>query len=143
MIFFVVGVVSAGALGAYLFQISGQTPKLVYQDGPSLTIIPDKINYLMGQTVHIRVIDSGTVPLTFSDSSFGLKIRGLDGEIIYSPPSGDGQTQLLPHQEKLFMWNQTRTGGGKVFEGRYKIECNTSPEAGAELKKSVTINIFQ
>lgn len=140
---FVIGVVSAGALGAYLYQIASQVPTLVYQNGPSLSVIPDKINYRMGEPVRIRIIDSGNTSLAFSDSTFGLKIRGLDGTIIYLPPSASSDSMLSPHQEKLFVWNQTRTGGGKVFEGRYKIESNTSPDAGRELKKSVTINIFQ
>lgn len=140
---FVIGVLGAGALGAYLYQISSQTPKLVYVDGPSLTVIPDKINYRLGQPVHIRVINSGSTPLVFSDSSLDLKIRGLDGTIIYSPPSTGTSVTMSPHQEAMFVWNQTKNGGGKVFEGRYKIESNTLPEAGNELKKSVTINVFQ
>ncbi|HKU33250.1 MAG TPA: hypothetical protein VJR22_05335 [Candidatus Nitrosotalea sp.] len=140
---FVIGVVGAGAIGAFLFQIASQAPTLVYQDGPSLSIIPEKINYHLGEPVHIRIINSGTTALTFSDSSFGLKIRGLDGTIIYSPISAQILSTLSPHEEKMFVWNQTKTGGGKVFEGRYKIESNTSPDAGNELKKSVTINIFQ
>lgn len=130
-------------LGAYLYQISSQTPTLVYQNGPSLSLIPDKINYRMGQPVHIRIINSGTVPLNFSDSSYGLKIRGLDGTIIFSPPTSDAVSTLSPHQEKVFAWNQTKTGGGKVFEGRYKIESETASTYGSALKKSVTINIFQ
>lgn len=140
---FVIGVMGAGALGAYLYQVSSQTPKLVYVEGQSLTVIPDKINYRLGQPVHIRVINSGSTPLVFSDSSLDLKIRGLDGTIIYSPPDGGGSVTMSPHQETAFVWNQTKTGGGKIFEGRYKIESNTSPEAGKELKKAVTINIFQ
>ena len=81
--------------------------------------------------------------LTFSDSSFGLKIRGLDGTIIYSPVAAEVVSTLSSHEEKVFVWNQTKTGGGKVFEGRYKIESNTSLNVGDVLKKSVTINIFQ
>lgn len=133
----------AGALGAFLSQVANQVPTLVYQNGPSLSIIPEKINYHMGQPVHIRVINSGTTPLSFSGSSFGLKIRGLDGTIIYSPASAQVPSTLFPHEEKAFVWNQTRNGGGKVFEGRYQIESSTSPEAGNVLTKSVTINIFQ
>src|SRR5574337_1103642 len=109
-------------IGAFLFQIANQAPTLVYQNGPSLSIIPNKINYRMGEAVHIRLINSGTTMLTFSDSSFGLKIRGLDGTIIYSPVSGKTASELSPHEEKVFVWNQTKTDGGKVFEGRYKIE---------------------
>jgi len=133
----------AGALGIFLSQVANQVPTLVYQNGPSLSIIPEKINYHMGEPVPIRVINSGTTPLTFSGSSFGLKIRGLDGTIIYLPASAQVPSTLSPHEEKTFVWNQTRNGGGKAFEGRYKIESSTSPEAGNVLTKSVTINIFQ
>lgn len=140
---FVIGVFSAGILGAYLYQISNQLPTLVYQNGPSLSIMPDKISYRMGETIRIRIIDSGNTTLLFSDPTYGLKVRGLDGTIIYQPPSAGSDSTLAPHQEKIFVWNQTRTDGGKVFEGRYKIESNTAPDPGNELKKSVTINIFQ
>ncbi len=140
---FVIGVIGAGALGVFLFQIASQAPTLVYQNGPSLSVIPEKINYHLGEPVHIRIIDSGTTYLTFSDSSFGLKIRGLDGTIIYSPTSAQVQSMLSPHEEKVFVWNQTKTDGGKVFEGRYKIESSTSQDVGNVLEKSVTINIFQ
>ncbi|MGI0101343.1 MAG: hypothetical protein ACREA7_01965 [Nitrosotalea sp.] len=140
---FVIGVIGAGIIGVFLFQISHQTPSLVYQSGLSLSIITEKINYRLGEPVNIRIINSGTVPLTFSDSSFGLKIRGLDGTIIYSPISVPVASTLNSHEEKIFVWNQTKTDGSKVIEGRYKIESNTSPDAGNVLKKSVTINIFQ
>lgn len=140
---FVVGVIGGGVMGAFLFQISNQTPSLVYQNGPSLSIITEKINYHLDEPVHIKIINSGTVPLTFSDSSFGLKIRGLDGTIIYSPVFTQTISTLNPHEEKMFVWNQTKTDGSKVIEGRYKIESNTSPDADNVLKKSVTINIFQ
>lgn len=139
----VVGVLGAGIIGAFLLQISNQTLSLVYHNGPSLSILTEKINYHLGEPVPIRIINSGTVPLTFSDSSFGLKIRGLDGTIIYSPISKQMISILNPHEEKMFVWNQTKTDGSKVIEGRYEIECNTSPDTGNVLEKSITINIFQ
>ena len=72
---FVIGVISAGILGLYLYNITIQVPALVYQNGPSLSVIPDKVSFRTGEAVHIRVINSGTDKLTFSDSSFGLYIR--------------------------------------------------------------------
>jgi hypothetical protein len=142
MLFFIVGVVGAGLLGTYLSNISNQVPTLVYQHGPSLTIIPDKIIYRIGEQVHIRIINSGTVPLTFSDSSYGLKILGLDGTIIYSPVSAQVISTLNPKEEKTFVWGQTKTDGSKIFEGRYQIVSRTSG-TGLVLQKSVTINIVQ
>ena len=142
-IFFLIGVAGAGILGLYLSEISGQVPTLVYQDGPSLTIIPQKINYHLGEPVNIRIINSGTVPLTFSDSSYGLRILALDGTTIYSPISSQIVSTLNPKEEKTFVWDQTKTDGGKIFEGRYQIVSSTSPYVGNVLTKSVTINIIQ
>lgn len=142
-IFTIVGVIGAGVLGAYLSEISNQLPILVYHNGPSLTVIPDKINYHLGESVHIRIINSGTTPLTFSDSSYGFKILALDGTTIYSPVSAQVVSTLNPKDEKTFVWDQTKTSGTKVFEGRYQITSSTSSTMGDILTKSVTINIVQ
>ncbi len=141
-IFFIVGLVAAGTLGIYLSQVASQVPTLVYENGPSLTIIPDKINYHIGELVHVRIINSGTSPLTFSDSSYGLKITRLDGIIVYSPISAQVISTLEPKEEKNFVWDQTKNDGSKTYQGRYKIVSNAS-ESGNMLKKSVTINILK
>jgi hypothetical protein len=142
-IFFLVGLVAAGLLGIYLSHVGNQIPTLVYENGSSLTIIPDKINYHLGEAVHIRLINSGTLPLTFSDSSYGLKIARLDGSIIYSPVSAQVISKLQAKEEKIFTWDQTKTDGSKAYQGRYKIVSSTSPDAGNMLEKSVTINIVK
>ncbi len=142
-IFFIVGLVSAGFLGYYLSQIANQVPTLVYENGPSLTIIPDKINYHLGEPVHIRMINSGTTPLTFSDASFGLKITRLDGILVYSPLSPQVLSKLEPKEEKTFIWDQTKSDGGKAYQGRYKIVSSTIEDAGTSLEKFVTINILK
>ena len=133
----------AGILGLYLSEIAAQVPTLVYQNGPSLTIIPQKINYHSGEPVNIRIINSGTTPLTFSDSSYGLRILALDGTTIYSPISAQIVSTLNPKEEKTFVWDQTKTDGTKIFEGRYQIVYSTSPSVGNVFTKSVTINIIQ
>lgn len=142
-IFFTVGLVAAGLLGLYLAQIANQVPTLVYQDGSSLTVIPDKINYHIGEPIHIRIINSGTVPLTFSDSAYGLKILGLDGTILFTPVSAQVISTMQPKEEKTFVWDQTKTDGSKIFEGRYKIVSSTSLGVGNVIEKSVTINILK
>ncbi|OLB90735.1 MAG: hypothetical protein AUH25_04020 [Thaumarchaeota archaeon 13_1_40CM_38_12] len=142
-IFFIVGVVGAGLIGEYLSEIANQAPTLVYENGPSLSIIPEKINYRLGEPVHIRIINSGTVPLTFSDSSYGLKIVGLDGTAIFLPVSAQVISTLNPKEEKTFVWDQTKTDGSKIFQGRYKIISSTWADSSNVLKKSVTINIFK
>ncbi len=142
-IFFIVGVVGAGLIGEYLSEIANQAPTLVYENGPSLSIIPEKINYRLGEPVHVRIINSGTVPLTFSDSSYGLKIVGLDGTAIFLPVSAQVISTLNPKEEKTFVWDQTKTDGSKIFQGRYKIISSTWADSSNVLKKSVTINIFK
>ena len=142
-IFFIVGLVAAGMLGIYLSQVANQIPVLVYTDGPSLTVIPEKINYHLGEQIRIRIINSGTVPLTFSDTSYGLKIEQLDGTIIYSPISVQVISKLDPKEEKYFVWDQTKTDGSKTYQGRYKIISSASSDSGDVLTKSVTINIFK
>ncbi|MFI5416331.1 MAG: hypothetical protein ACHQXJ_03160 [Nitrososphaerales archaeon] len=141
-IFFMVGLVAAGLLGCYLSQIANQVPTLVYENGPSLTIIPDKINYHLGEPVHIRIINSGTIPLTFSDASYGLKITRLDGMLVYSPLSAQVISKLDPKEEKTFVWDQTKSDGGKAYQGRYKIVSSTTEDVSASLK-SVTINLLK
>lgn len=141
-IFFMVGLVAAGLLGYYLSQIANQVPTLVYENGPSLTIIPDKINYHLGELVHIRIINSGTMPLTFSDASYGLKITRLDGMLVYSPLSVQVISKLDPKEEKTFVWDQTKSDGGKAYQGRYKIVSSTTENVSASLK-SVTINLLK
>ena len=142
-IFFIVGVVGAGLIGEYLSEIANQAPTLVYENGSSLSIIPEKINYRLGEPVHVRIINSGTVPLTFSDSSYGLKIVGLDGTVIFLPISAQVISTLNPKEEKTFVWDQTKTDGSKIFQGRYKIISSTWADSSNVLKKSVTINIFK
>ncbi len=142
-IFFIVGLVAAGMLGVYLSQLANQIPALVYTNGPSLTIIPEKINYHLGESIHVRIINSGTVPLTFSDTSYGLKIEQLDGTIIYSPISAQVVSKLDPKEERNFVWDQTKTDGSKTYQGRYKIISSASSDSGDVLKKSVTINILK
>ena len=138
-----VGLVAAGLLGYYLSQIANQVPTLVYENGPSLAIIPDKINYHLGEPVHIRIINSGTISLTFSDASYGLKITRLDGILVYSPLSAQVISKLDPKEEKTFVWDQTKSDGGKAYQGRYKIVSSTTEDVSALLKKSVTINLLK
>jgi hypothetical protein len=141
-IFFIVGLVAAGFLGFYLSQVANQIPMLVYTNGPSLTIIPDKINYHPEEPVHIRIINSGTVQLTFADSSYGLKIAQLDGTVIYTPASAQAVSKLAPKEEKDFAWDQIKSDGSKTYQGRYKIISSASSDSGV-LQKSVTINILK
>ncbi|MGQ0638287.1 MAG: hypothetical protein ACT4N1_02850 [Nitrososphaerota archaeon] len=137
------GVVGAIVIGLFFANIASQAPTLVYVEGPSLSIITEKTNFELGEPINIRIINSGTEPLTFSDSSYGMKIVGLDGRVFYSPPSLQVISVLEPKAEKMFVWDQTKSDGNKIIDGRYKIVSSTIAGGENVLTKSLTINIFK
>ena len=137
------GIIAATIFGIFLSGLTNQVPALVYVEGPSFSIITEKINFKIGEDINIKIVNSGTVPLTFSDSSYGLKIIGLDGRILYSPQSEQVISILQPKDEKMFVWDQTKSNGDKVIEGRYKIVSNTIQNNKKMLEKYLTINIFK
>lgn len=139
----VFGIVGSLLIGIFLAEIASQAPSLVYVEGPSLSILTEKINFELGEDIVIKIVNSGTVPLTFSDSSYGMKIVGLDGRILYSPPSLQVISVLEPREERIFVWNQTKSDGDKIIDGRYKIISQTITNEEKVLKKSLTINILK
>jgi len=137
------GIVGAIVIGLFFANIASQAPTLVYVEGPSLSIITEKTNFELGEPINIRIINSGTEPLTFSDSSYGMKIVGLDGRVLYSSPSLQVISVLEPKEEKLFVWDQTKSDGNKIIDGRYKIVSSATVGGENVLTKSLTINIFK
>ena len=137
------GIIGAAMIGIYFTNLANQMPPLVYVNGPSLSILTDKTNFKLGENIKIRIINSGTAPLTFSDSSYGLRIVGLDGRVIFSPISAQVISVLEPKEEKFFFWNQTKSDGGKIIDGRYKIVTKTIASGENALEKSITINILK
>jgi len=139
----VLGVIGSGLVGIFFSEIANQPPTLVYVLGPSLSVITEKTNFHLGEPIRIKIVNSGTVPLTFSDASYGLRIKQLDGIILYSPISTQVISVLKPEEEKVLVWNQTKLDGTKIIEGRYNVVSNTDPSSGNVLKKSITINILK
>jgi len=137
------GIMGAIIIGLFFANMANQAPILVYIEGPSLSIITEKTNFELGELINIRIINSGTEPLTFSDSSYGMKIVGLDGRVLYSPPSLQVISVLEPKEEKMFAWDQTKSDGDKIIDGRYKIVSSAVTGGENALTKSFTINIFK
>ncbi|MBI3640571.1 MAG: hypothetical protein HY223_09720 [Thaumarchaeota archaeon] len=139
----VLGVIGSGLVGIFFSEIANQPPTLVYVLGPSLSVITEKTNFHLGEPIRIKIVNSGTVPLTFSDASYGLKIKQLDGIVLYSPISAQTISVLKPEEEKVLVWNQTKLDGSKIIEGRYNVVSSTDSLSGNVLKKSITINILK
>ena len=137
-----VGIV-AGAILGVIFVDSKNPNELNFQQGPSLSILTEKTDFKKGETITIRIINSGSVPLTFSDASYGLKISGLDGTLLYSPISAQVISVLEPKEEKSFEWDQIKNDGDPMLEGTYKISSRAMDNLEKTIKKSITINIHK
>ena len=102
VIFISVGVLAGFVFGFYLLDMKN-TSQLVFVDGSSISIVTEKSDFKKGEEIKITIINSGTTPLIFSDTSYGLKISGLFGIMMYSPPASQVITILKPNEEIVFV----------------------------------------
>ena len=142
VIFVAIGVVSGLAFGIYLMDVKS-TSQLVYVEGPSVSIVTEKFDFKQNEDIKIRIVNSGTVPLSFSDASYGLRITGLSGILMYSPPSVQVISELKPGEEVEFMWDQIKNDGDTALEGLYKISVKGTDNQGNEVKRSTTVTIWK
>jgi len=133
----------AGVILGVIFVDFKNPNELNFLQGPSLSILTEKTDFKKGEIITIRIINSGSVPLTFSDASYGLKISGLDGTLLYSPISAQVISVLEPKEEKSFEWDQIKNDGDPVLEGTYKISSRAMDNLEKTIKKSITINIYK
>jgi len=138
----IVGVAAGGIFGVFTISID-DNEQLKFVLGPSLSIVTEKTDFKLGEEISIKIINSGTVTLSFSDASYGLKIINLDGWNIYSPISAQVISTLEPTQEVSFVWDQIKNNGEPLLEGIYKIETETKDDQGKTVKKTITINIVK
>ncbi len=137
-----IGVLAGGIFGAFFVNLQDFN-HLEFVDGPSLSIITLKTDYQLGEEIEIRIINSGTEKLIFSDASYGLKITGLDGRELYSPISAQVISKLEPKQEMTFVWDQIKNDGDPLQRGTYKITSRANDAQEKTVKKSITINIYK
>lgn len=138
----IVGVTAGAILGIFFVDLKNPN-ELNFVEGTSLTILTEKTDFEKGEKIQIKIINSGTVPISFSDASYGLIIRGLDGTILYSPISAQVISILEPKEEKIFEWDQIKNDGDLVLHGTYKITSSGLTIGEKTVKKSITINIFK
>ena len=93
-----VGVLAGLTLGFFVNYQSNHE-QLVFQEGYSISIVTEKIDFELGEQVYIKIVNSGTIPLTFSDASYGLKVTGLDGVLYYTPMASQVISTLEPMEE--------------------------------------------
>ena len=142
IIFIGVGLVSALAFGIFLLDLKN-TDQLIFVEGNSVSIVTEKIDFKKGEEMKLQIINSGTTPLIFSDASYGLKITGLSGILMYSPIAAQEISELEPGDEIIFSWDQIKNDGSHVLEGLYKISVNGVDKEGNIVERSTTVTIWK
>ena len=142
MIALCVGMMSGLILGLVAYSQNSHE-QLVFEDGSSISILTEKIDFKLGEQVSIKIVNSGTVPLTFSDTSYGLKVTGMDGVLYYVPVAAQVVTKLEPKEEATFVWNQKRLDNSDSLQGRYKIVVEGFDPENNKVKKSIAINVLK
>ena len=142
ILFIGVGLISGLAFGVYLYDLKS-TSQLVFVEGPSISLVTEKFDFKQGEEIKIRIVNSGTTTLIFSDASYGLKITGLFGVPMYSPVAAQMISSLDPGDEIEFSWDQIRNDGDIILEGLYKISVNGTDKQGNQVEKSTTITIWK
>jgi len=142
IIFIGVGIITGFVFGIYLIDFKNTT-QLVFVEGSSISIVTEKFDFKQDELIQIRIVNSGTTELTFSDSSYGLKITGLSGILMYSPVSIQVISTLEPGSEIIFSWDQIKNDGDAVLEGVYKISVKGMDVEGNDVEKSTTVTIWK
>ena len=142
VIFVGIGLIAGLVFGIYLLDVKN-TNQLVFVDGPSVSIVTEKFDFKQNEEIKIKIINSGTIPLTFSDASYGLRITGLSGILMYSPVSAQVISQLEPGDEIEFSWDQIKNDGDEALEGLYKISAKGTDIQGNQVEKSTTVTIWK
>ncbi len=144
--FISVGLVAGLVFGLYLIEVKNIN-QLVFVDGPSISIVTEKYDFKKGEEIKIYIINSGTVPLTFPDSSYGLRVTGLWGMLMYTPDviqESDLEPYSLEPKEKVeFIWDQLKNDGDFTLEGLYKIHSKGFDPNENKVEKSTTITIWK
>ena len=133
----------AGLTLGFFVNYQSNHEQLVFQEGYSISIVTEKIDFELGEQIHIKIVNSGTMPLTFSDTSYGLKVTGLDGVLYYTPMAAQVISTLEPKEEKTFVWNQKKMDGSDSLEGIYKIVVEGFDHENNKVKKSIVINLLK
>ncbi len=137
----VLGIAAGVIVGVFLVtQKNGE--QLEYVLGPSISIVTDKIDFKQGEQITIKIVNSGTSALTFSNASYGLKITGLDGRVLFTPVSAQVISTLEPKEEFSFVWDQIKNDGDQASAGTYKI-ISIALDGDKTIKKSIIINIYK
>jgi hypothetical protein len=142
VLFIGIGVIAGFSFGIYLIDVKGNS-QLVFVEGSSISVVTEKSDFKKGEEINIRIVNSGTTSLTFSDTSYGIRITGLSGILMYAPSTAQVISNLEPGDEIEFSWDQTKNDGDTALEGLYKISAKGVDEQENNVEKSTTVAIWK
>ena len=142
VLFIGIGVIAGFSFGVYLIDVKGNS-QLVFVEGSSISVVTEKSDFKKGEEISIRIVNSGTTSLAFSDTSHGLRITGLSGILMYAPSTTQVISNLAPGDEIEFSWDQTKNDGDTALEGLYKISAKGVDEQENNVEKSTTVTIWK
>ena len=142
VLFIGIGVIAGFSFGVYLIDVKGNS-QLVFVEGSSISVVTERSDFKKGEEINIRIVNSGTTSLTFSDTSYGLRITGLSGILMYAPSTTQVISNLEPGDEIEFSWDQTKNDGDTALEGLYKISAKGVDEQENNVEKSTTVTIWK
>ena len=142
VIFTSFGLVAGLLFGVYLIDVKN-TGQLLYVEGSSISVVTEKFDFKLNEDIKIRVINSGSVPLIFPDASYGLKITGLFGELMYSPTAAQVISTLDSGNKIEFSWDHIKNDGEIVLDGIYRISVMGMDEEGNNVERSTTVTIWK
>lgn len=139
LIAIIVGISSALILGVYL-QKTYIGNDLKFVDGASISVLTDKSDYTINDSIMVEIVNTGTIDVSFSSLAPSLRVRALDGTEFYSTFS-EG-TSLAPKEKIIISWNQLKNDNTHILEGRYVIE-SFAYDVDQKIYDSTTINVFK
>jgi len=142
VLFIGIGLISGLVYGLYLYD-QKNTSQLVFVEGPSISVVTEKLDFQHGEEINIRIVNSGTTTLIFPDASYGLKITRLSGILIYSPVAAQVISELEPGNEIEFSWDQIKNDNTQISNGIYKISAKGMDKQGNRVKITTAITILK
>ena len=142
VLFIGIGVIAGLVFGVYLIDVKSNS-QLIFVEGSSVSIVTEKSDFKKNEEIKIRIVNSGTTTLTFSDASYGLRITGLSGILMYAPTSNSVMSSLEPGDEISFSWDQVKNDGDVALEGLYKISVKGIDESKNTVENFITVAIWK
>ncbi len=122
--------------------VDGSLGRLSFVEGASLSVVTEGSAFGKGERVAVRIVNTGTAPLTFGSASYGLVITGPSGGVVYEPVAAAVMSHLGPGEEARGSWDQIHSDGRPVGKGLYKIHAGGHDQNFNAVGGSATVAVL-